>query len=380
MYAQLSFFFILMGLSLLILGYKAAAIRFGFRTHLLWSYRVTVLIIGVGAWLFIFGADWRQPVILFVLDYVFFMLVRLGKIPRRAGVVLTLLPLLLVKTSLLPFLGTIGLSFMTFRAIDALLMQQATDAADVGEYFLYLFFPPAILAGPMYRWRSYREDLATAYERLSVSSVVDAWEYLLLGIVQKFCFAQIIDTCVLQRVSPDDYSLTGVAVNAIGYSVFLYFDFAGYSNMAIGAAGLFGFRLPENFKNPIASTDPQDFWRRWHVSLSEWLRDMVFFPLYKTLVSKGSFARYKLQAQDICILATLLIMGVWNGLEPKYICSGLMFGVYSVLHNELMFMSRTRPALREFLATKPAQYGMRLLTLLLAVLALYVFSGRSPLG
>jgi membrane protein involved in D-alanine export len=250
----------------------------------------------------------------------------------------------------------------------------------VGEYLLYLFFPPAILAGPMYRWRSYREDLETAYARLSVTTVVDGWEYLLLGIVQKFCCAQLIDVCVLQRVPVDDYSLVAVLANALGFSVFLYFDFAGYSNMAIGAAGLFGFRLPENFKNPVASTDPQDFWRRWHVSLSEWLRDMVFFPLYKHLVSRGSFDRYKLQAQNICILATLLIMGIWNGLEPKYICSGLMFGMYSVLHNDLLFMSRSRPALREFLATKSGRYGMRVVTLSLAVLALYVFSGRSPIG
>lgn len=379
MFTQLPFFILLLALALFMLGYKVALVRVPGLKAPWWTYSFTMVLVGVSAWMFVYGDDWRKPLCLFILDYSLFMLVRRGAVPRWFGVTLSLAPLLMVKSDMQPFFEVLGLSFITFRAIDALLMQRAEDSTDVGEYFLYLFFPPAILAGPMYRWRYFREDVAGAYGRLSMQSIMTGWEYLLLGIVQKFCFAQILDVCVLQRVSPDNYSLTGVAANAFGYTAFLYFDFAGYSNMAIGAAGLFGFRLPENFRNPIATSDPQDFWRRWHVSLSEWLRDMVFTPLYKHLVSKGGLGNHKLQAQNVCILATLFIMGTWNGLEPRYICSGLMFGAYSVVFNDMTFVSRTNPVVKAFISDRVARITGRLLTLLLVVLALYVFSGRSPI-
>jgi membrane protein involved in D-alanine export len=378
-YTQLSFFFLLLGLSLTMLGYKVVTERLPWAVIPWWPYRFTMIICGVIAWMLIYGDDWPEPFILFILDYGFFLMVRNGKLPRWLGVTLTLIPLFLLKITFLPFFSILGLSFITFRAIDALLMQRTEDSADIGEYFLYLFFPPTILAGPMYRWNNFREDVVGAYARLSLPNIVDGWEYLLLGIVQKFCFAQILDVCILQRVAVDDYSMIGILTNAFGYTAFLYFDFAGYSNMAIGAAGLFGFRLPENFKNPIASSNPQDFWKRWHVSLSEWLRDVVFSPLYKYLVSKGGFANHKVQAQNICILATLFIMGTWNGLEPRYMCSGLMFGAYSVVYNDMMFMTRSKPAFKQFASGWVARVSGRLITLLLIVLALYVFSGRSPI-
>jgi membrane protein involved in D-alanine export len=306
-------------------------------------------------------------------------LLRRGTIPRWISVTLTLLPLFAVKAALSPFITLLGLSFITFRAVDAMVMSDIQDPLAPGEYFLYLFFPPAILAGPMYRWRAFRGDLAGAFERLSIPTLMEAWENLVLGIVQKFVIAQIIDICLMQRLNPEDYSFSGITLNAVGYSVFLYFDFAGYSNMAIGAAGLFGFRLPENFHNPIATRNPQDFWKRWHASLSEWLRDVVFSPLYKFLVSKGGLAAQKIQAQNICIMATLLIMGTWNGFEPRYLCSGLMFGSYSVAYNEMSHARRVNPIVKALFEKRGMQAAGRALTLVLVILALYVFSGRSPI-
>ena len=379
MYDQLSFFILLILASSLILSYKTALRQFPSLAAPWWYYRYTVVLLGIGSWLIIYQDGWYLPAMLFVWDYSLFLMMRRGMMPRWSSVVLTLLPLVAVKTGLFPFVTLLGLSFTTFRAIDALMMSDAQDPRTPDGYFVYLFFPPAILAGPMYRWRTFQEDLAGAFERLSIPVLVEAWEHLVLGIVQKFVIAQVIDICLLQRLSPEDYSPSGVAMNAIGYSVFLYFDFAGYSNMAIGAAGLFGFRLPANFHNPIATKNPQDFWKRWHVSLSEWLRDVVFAPLYKFLVSKGGLATRKLDAQNICILTTLLIMGTWNGLEPRYICSGLMFGSYSVVYNEICHAKRRNAAINLLFEKRTVRETGRVLTLVLVVLALYVFSGRSPL-
>jgi len=380
MYAQWPFFVLLILLSSCLFGFKVLARYFPRLERPWWEYRYTMVALGAASWILIYQDDWRWPAALFVYDYGLFLLLRRKALPRWLAVVLTLVPLVVVKLDLLPFVALLGLSFISFRAIDALLMNDAKDPPYPGEYFLYLFFPPAILAGPMYRWRVFREDLAAAYSRLSVPWILDAWETLLLGIVQKFVVAQIIDVCLMQRLSPDDYTLSGMSLNAVGYSVFLYFDFAGYSNMAIGAAGLFGFRLPLNFRNPIATRNPQDFWKRWHVSLSEWLRDVVFSPLYKFLVSKGGLATRKLEAQNICILATLMIMGTWNGLEPRYICSGVMFGAYSVVYNEICHAKRNSAAIAILFEKRAMREAGRVLTLVLEILALYVFSGRSPIG
>lgn len=379
MFAELSFFVLLLGASLLLLLYKHASGHFPALVRNWWSYRLTVVVMGITSWMLVYQEEWRAPLGFFVLDYGIFLLLRRNALRKWLAIMLTLVPLLLVKMHVMPFLSILGLSFVTFRAIDALLMNAATGSTDIGEYFLYLFFPPAILAGPMYRWREFQADLAVAYERLSFATVLDGWENMILGIVQKFAVAQLIDVCVMQRLDPLDYSLRGIVANAVGYSVFLYFDFAGYSNMAIGAARIFGFSLSENFKNPIATTNPQDFWKRWHVSLSEWLRDVVFTPLYKHLVTKGGMGNHKLIAQNICILATLLIMGTWNGLEPQYICSGLLFGLYSVSYNEFSHAVRLKPGLKALVSRPGIRIAGRILTLVLVMFALYVFSGRSPI-
>lgn len=380
MFAELSFFVALLVTSGLVLGYKHATDHFPVMRRPWWSYRYTIISMVVTAWMLIYQDDWRAPLSSFVIDYGLFLLVRRKGVRKSWAVALTLMPLLLVKSHVVPFLSILGLSFITFRAIDALLMNETTDSADIGEYFLYLFFPPAILAGPMYRWREFRNDLAAAYGRLSIGTLLDGWESLILGIVQKFAVAQLINVCLLQRLNPLDFSFASIVANATVYSAFLYFDFAGYSNMAIGAARMFGFTLPDNFKNPVATTNPQDFWRRWHVSLSEWLRDVVFTPLYKYLVTKGGMGNHKLVAQNVCILATLLIMGTWNGIEPQYICSGLFFGMCSVIYNEINHAARLRPEMKAFCSRRDMRAAGRALTLILMVFGLYIFSGRSPIS
>jgi membrane protein involved in D-alanine export len=319
-----------------------------------------------------------QPLIVFAVQAIALWLRRRGVIPTRVAVVTTMLPLLLVKTHALGFLGMLGLSFMTFRAVDVLLFAHDEERIHPVDYVTYLFFPLALLAGPMYRWRSFQADLNNGYARVNMSQWRTGLEYLLLGLAQKFAIAHLVWIAGLARVAPDDYSLRGVVLNTVLYSVYLYFDFAGYSNMALGLGKMFGVNLPANFNNPILSKNPQDFWRRWHISLSEWLRDVVFMPIYKALSRNTFFSRHRFAAQNIGIFATLFCMGIWNGLQWHYIVSGIMFGTYSVVHNRLLLAARQHPSLQRRLSTRPARLLGRVLTLATAMLALYVFSGRSP--
>ena len=206
----------------------------------------------------------------------------------------------------------------------------------------------------MYRWRNFQADLKRGYEGVSLNTWLSGLELIMVGVIQKFGLAELIWRYGLSTLDAHDYSFTGVALNASLYSAYLFFDFAGYSTMAIGIGMLFGFNLPINFRNPLATLNPQDFWRRWHISLSEWLRDVVFMPIYKALSKTAFFGRHRMAAQNIGIFATLLAMGVWNGLSPHYIVSGLMFGAYSVGHNLLVNAARTRPGLQAALARPDA--------------------------
>lgn len=319
-----------------------------------------------------------QPLIVFAVHALALWLCRRKLIATRVAVVATMLPLLLVKTHALSFLGMLGLSFMTFRAVDVLLFAHDNERIHPVDYATYLLFPLTLLAGPMYRWRNFQADLHKGYTQVNMGHWRAGYETLLLGLIQKFAIAHLVWVAGLARVAPDDYSLRGVLLNTVLYSVYLYFDFAGYSNMALGLGKMFGVNLPANFNNPILSKNPQDFWRRWHISLSEWLRDVVFMPIYKALSKDAFFSRHRFAAQNIGIFATLFCMGVWNGLQWHYIVSGIMFGSYSVIHNRLLLAAREHPPLQQWLATRPARLLGRVLTLASAMLALYVFSGRSP--
>src|SRR5215469_17843299 len=122
MFAQLSFFLLLFGASLLLLGYKASVPYFPFLVRPWWSYRYTVVVLGIGSWLFIYQEDWTIPLDVFLLDYCLFLSLRYRRIPKWLAVSLTVVPLLVVKTHALSFISILGLSFITFRAVDALLM------------------------------------------------------------------------------------------------------------------------------------------------------------------------------------------------------------------------------------------------------------------
>ena len=373
LYASFNFFGSALAGGLGLLLYRT----FGLSLRL--SYRHLIGALCLGVWLAVFWTRPYQPAALFAVAGGALWALRRGWLPTWGAVLVTLAPLLLVKTGTTTLPGMLGLSFATFRAIDVLLFAQRNERLSPLDYFIYLFFPLTLLAGPMYRWRNFQADLKRGFEGVTLDRWLTGLELLLIGVIQKFGLAEAVWRFGLSTLDAHDYSFTGVALNASLYSFYLFFDFAGYSSMAIGVGMMFGFTLPINFRNPLAALNPQDFWRHWHISLSEWLRDVVFMPIYKALCKTAFFARHRLAAQNIGIFATLLAMGVWNGLSLHYIVSGIMFGAYSVGHNLLVNAARQRPALQAALARPAMRLCGRVLTLVLAALALYVFSGRSPI-
>ncbi len=289
-----------------------------------------------------------------------------------------LFPLILVKFGALSPLAIVGLSFMTFRAVDAILTMKEKPA--FVDYFSYLVLPFVVITGPMYRYKQFQKDVEHNFLNPNSVDYEKAIELIVLGVLQKFLFATLIYNRLLSPLDINDFSIVNVMLSAVYYSVFLYFDFAGYSNMAIGCGKLFGFNLPANFNLPIFAKNPQDFWRRWHISLSDWLRDMIFMPLYMHLLRFDFFKSHKLLAQNLGIFSTLFVMGIWNGPHIRYIVSGTLFGLYSVGHNCLVNYAKQNNKLKQIMDIFAVGILGRVVTLMLAALSLYVFSGRSFLG
>jgi membrane protein involved in D-alanine export len=170
----------------------------------------------------------------------------------------------------------------------------------------------------MYRWRTWMSDVSKPVFALNREQFLVALEQIITGIIQKFLFAMLVDSLVVQPWSHKPFTLTVGVVMSIAYSAYLYFDFAGYSNMAIGAGRLFGLNIPANFNMPLLAKNPQDFWRRFHISLSEWLRDVVFMPVYMNLMKFNFFRQNKTLAQNIGIFAPCSAWG--HGMARTPLC------------------------------------------------------------
>lgn len=372
MYSSGTFFFLLF----------SSALLFALVNRVL-HYRLTYLsafsVLAAFGWAYIFQGDYLIPVAVFLGFYLLVTLKEKGWLKTWQAVSLTLLPMILVKLDLNNHWNMIGLSFMTFRAVDVLLYRSKKDGQRFLHYFCYLFMPFIILAGPMYRWRTWINDINKPVFTLTREPFLLSMEQIFTGIIQKYLLSTLIDTLVVQPWSHQPFTLSVVVVMSLAYSAYLYFDFAGYSNMAIGAGRLFGLNIPANFNMPFLAKNPQDFWRRFHISLSEWLRDVVFMPIYMNLMKLDFFRQNKTLAQNIGIFCTLFCMGAWNGLERHYVISGALFGAISVAHNMLQWSAKRSPVLSNWLDHPVSEFTGRILTLASAAASLYIFSGMSPL-
>jgi membrane protein involved in D-alanine export len=290
------------------------------------------------------------------------------------------LPMILFKLDINPFYKVIGLSYITFRTVQMIVDQKNYDRLNFFEFASFLTFPPSLLAGPIDRSYRFKSDLDVGYSNLTRSQLGDGWNIFILGLLFKFVFAELVNIHWLTTSSANSVGFIAIASDAYAFSTFLYFDFAGYSAMAVGISKMLGINLPQNFNKPFLAQNPQEFWRRFHITLGSWLTDYIFKPVYKYLHSYKIFKGRRLLIQNISIIFTFSVMGMWNGLQLNYILSGLMFGLYSSIHNT--YISHVRKEGNDIIfRTLPKTIGINIKRLIMvnaAVLSLYIFSGRVP--
>lgn len=225
----------------------------------------------------------------------------------------------------------LGVSFYTFHAISYIVdtyrgVRPPTDS--FGDYALYVAFFPQLIAGPITRWGFFGPQLA---ERPHVGwQRVDAALFLLaVGFVKKVACADVLGGFVDQVYArPGASSPIEHWVALYAYAFQIYFDFSGYTDIAMGVAGLLGFRLPENFRHPYLAENPSEFWRRWHVSLSTWLRDYLYVALGGN--RDGRVRTY------VNLFLTMLLGGLWHGAAWTFVAWGAFHGLWLALHRAIV--------------------------------------------
>lgn len=222
----------------------------------------------------------------------------------------------------------VGVSFYTFAGISYavdMYRGQYPKARSVIHYLAWVTLFPYILAGPIIRYGHVGGQLERSEQRFRWPLIGTGLFFIVMGLAKKLLVADMMAPYVNDLFAHHAHLglLSGWAA-ALGYTLQLYFDFSGYSDMAVGVAIMIGLRFPQNFDSPYKAVNPSDFWRRWHMSLSGWLRDYLFIPLGG---SRGGAARTVRN-----LLITFLLGGLWHGPAWTFVFWGLLWGVYQSVH------------------------------------------------
>ena len=246
-------------------------------------------------------------------------------------VMLSIFPLVVNKVfaiTQLHLLAFIGISYMSFKTIQ--IMLEISDGLikekiSVKDYLQFLLFFPTVSSGPIDRSRRFLKEINEVMPRKDYLELAGDGIYrIVLGLLYKV----VLSTYVYQILLA--LSNTGSVVYSIKYmylyTLYLFFDFAGYSLMAVGSSNVLGIQTPMNFNKPFLSIDIKDFWTRWHITLSTWLRDFVFSRVLMQVIRKKWF-KNRLHNAAYAYMVNMLVMGFWHGISVSYIAYGFYHGI-----------------------------------------------------
>ena len=240
------------------------------------------------------------------------------------------LPLVLVKVLAvfkISGLGFLGISYMTFKLIQIIIeIYDGLIEKPMGplDYVHFLLFFPALSSGPIDRSRRFLEDWKKQRTKDEYLELAGTGLFrLVLGLFYKL----VISGMVFQQMTSIRYKdFSFFVIYMYLYTAYLFFDFAGYSLMAVGASNILGIETPMNFNVPFISVDIKDFWNRWHITLSTWLRDFVFSRIVMRFMRKKIFKK-RLTTAMVAYMINMTFMGFWHGITLNYIAYGFYHGI-----------------------------------------------------
>ncbi len=253
-----------------------------------------------------------------------------------------------------PFLP-LGVSFFVFHAISLMgdiYKRKLRQPLHLLDALLYVAFFPQLIAGPILRASSFIPQLLQPRDPFGIR-VNRGFGLILAGLFKKVILSNTLSTRLVEPVfsAPGTFHGGDVLLAIYGYAAQIYCDFSGYTDIAIGCALLLGYRFPRNFNRPYTATDPQDFWQRWHISLSSWLRDYLYIPLGG---SRGGSGRTYAN-----LMITMLLGGLWHGASWTFVMWGGLQGVYLIGHR--LWAGLHSPGLDRMRATRWWTWVSRLL-------------------
>ncbi|MFJ2987520.1 MBOAT family O-acyltransferase [Collimonas sp. NPDC087041] len=265
-----------------------------------------------------------------------------------------------IDSPLLP----LGISFFVFHAISLMsdvYRDKLKEPLHIPDALLYVAFFPQLIAGPILRASTFIPQLTKSPDPQAIA-VNRGLMLIVLGLVKKVIISSQLAVSLVDPAFAAPQALAGpdMLLAVYGYAIQIYCDFSGYTDIAIGCALLLGYHFPDNFNRPYTATDPRDFWRRWHISLSSWLRDYLFIPL------GGSHGGRWLTSRNLLI--TMLLGGLWHGAAWSFVIWGGLHGCYLILHRFWLSL----PWLMRFRETTVWRWMSRFL-LFNAVCAAWIF-------
>lgn len=268
-----------------------------------------------------------------------------------------------VLNVILPF----GISFYTFEAINYTIdvyRKQVPAERSLPNFMLFILFFPHLVAGPIVRARDFLPQIRRRKHWSWIRAQVGV-QYFLLGLFKKLAIADrmaYFSAPVFEN--PEQYSSGATWLAVLAFALRIYADFSGYTDMAIGSAHLLGYRLAQNFNMPYLALNPSDFWRRWHISLSTWLRDYLFIPLGGSRAGEWNTARN--------LLITMTLGGLWHGVSWMFVVWGIFHGLLLIAHRGFRVVCERLPWLDWLLRSTPGT-AVRMATTFLLVCVGWVF-------
>ena len=254
----------------------------------------------------------------------------------------------------------IGISFYTFQLISYIIdvyRGEAKVQKNILKLAMYIALFPQLIAGPIVRYTTVEEQIEK--REYSFEKFANGVRRFIVGLGKKVLIANVIGELNSIFLASNDTSVLFYWLYAISGMLQIYFDFSGYSDMAIGLGKMFGFDFLENFNYPYIATSITDFWRRWHISLSTWFRDYIYIPLGGNRVSKTKWLRN--------IMVVWLLTGLWHGAAWNFIIWGLYFGI--LLTVEKIFLSKCLEKLPKALR--------HIYALIIVMISFVIFNGES---
>jgi alginate O-acetyltransferase complex protein AlgI len=273
---------------------------------------------------------------------------------------------------LLDIILPVGISFYTFEAINYMVdvyRRRIRAERNLADFMLFILFFPHLVAGPIVRARDFLPQVKRP-KRFDENRLYLGVQYFLLGLFKKLAIADrmaLLADPVFK--APSDFHTGAAWMGLFAYALQLYCDFSGYSDMALGTAHMLGYKLVQNFDMPYFAANITEFWNRWHISLSTWLRDYLFIPLGGSRGSAWKTGRN--------LVITMTLAGLWHGARWTFVVFGLLHGLMLIVHRWFRPWCQARPQLQRILQSGPGEAGRVAFTFFIFCLTLVLFRAES---